>query len=207
MPPAPTTPMMVAERVLDSKKYSVWLAITGRICGMTPNRMAARRPPPLAVMPSTGRRSAVSIASENSLASAPASDAAIARTPAKGPRPTTPIQINAQISVSTLRTVSRLRRVKNVGGRVSHDVAGGKETERDGEERGEQGAEEGDRQGLAEGRQIEGEMTPGRGWRHEGDDGPEIAEPSPDAGRIELKRRRCPARRSPLQWRRRAASP
>src|SRR3712207_8566815 len=33
MPPAPTMPIMVEERVLDSKKYSAWPAITGSTCG------------------------------------------------------------------------------------------------------------------------------------------------------------------------------
>ena len=47
--------------------------------------------------------------SANSLPSAPKSDVAIASTPANGPRPTTLIQMSAQISVSTPRTASKNR--------------------------------------------------------------------------------------------------
>jgi hypothetical protein len=38
----------------------------------------------------------------------------MANAPAKGPSPTTLIQINAQINVSTLRNVSRLRRLRKL---------------------------------------------------------------------------------------------
>ena len=38
MPPAPTAPMIVAERVLDSQKESDWLRNTGSTCGSTPKR-------------------------------------------------------------------------------------------------------------------------------------------------------------------------
>ena len=55
--------------------------------------------------------SAASIASENSLPSAPESDTAIASTPANGPRPTTPTKTSAQIRASTPRMVSRQRRI------------------------------------------------------------------------------------------------
>ncbi len=72
--------------------------------------MRCRPEPPEATTPSPGRRSQVSIASENSLPSAPKSEHAIASAPAKGPRPTTLIQISAQISTSTERITSRPRR-------------------------------------------------------------------------------------------------
>ena len=49
--------------------------------------------------------------SDISLAKAARSAEAIASAPANGPSPTTLIQISAQISVSMLRMVSRLRRV------------------------------------------------------------------------------------------------
>ncbi len=63
IPPAPTTPRMVAERVLLSKKYSAWASITGATCGRMPKRMAARRPPPAATTPSACFFSAFSMAS------------------------------------------------------------------------------------------------------------------------------------------------
>ena len=53
-------PMMVADRVLDSKKYSNWLANTGSTCGTRPKRMASHHPPPLASTPSTRWRCALS---------------------------------------------------------------------------------------------------------------------------------------------------
>src|SRR5262245_30341810 len=43
MPPAPTTSRMVAERVLDSKKYRIWLNSTGSTCGRIPKRITCRR--------------------------------------------------------------------------------------------------------------------------------------------------------------------
>ena len=63
-------------------------------------------------MPSTGRLSEASIASENSLPKEPMSEMAMASTPAKGPSPTTFTQISAQTSVSTPRSVSKPRRAK-----------------------------------------------------------------------------------------------
>ena len=62
--------------------------------------------------PSTGLLSDASIASEKSLPNDPMSDVAMASTPAKGPSPTTLIQISAHTSVSTPRRVSKPRRVK-----------------------------------------------------------------------------------------------
>ncbi len=110
MPHAPTMPMIVAERVLDSKKYRTWLARTGSTPGMSPKRIRWSDEPPDASTPSAGLRSQVSIASENSLPKAPKSEHAMASAPAKGPRPTTLIQISAQISTSTERITSRPRR-------------------------------------------------------------------------------------------------
>src|SRR5262245_12414555 len=40
---APTTPRMVAERVLDSKKYRIWLNSTRSTCGRIPKRITCRR--------------------------------------------------------------------------------------------------------------------------------------------------------------------
>ena len=61
-------------------------------------------------MPSAGRLSEASIASENNFPNVPKSDMAIARMPANGPRPTTLMKISAQISTSTPRIASRKRR-------------------------------------------------------------------------------------------------
>ena len=74
-----------------------------------PKRKACSVPPPEAVTPSCALRSAVSIASQKSLPKAPKSEQAMASAPAKGPRPTTLIQISAQISTSTERTTSKTR--------------------------------------------------------------------------------------------------
>ena len=105
--------MMEALRVLDSKAYKTWLKSTGSNCGNMPNRTAATDEPPVDRTPSTGLSSAASMASENSLPKLPRSDMHSASTPAKGPRPTTLIQISAQIRMSTPRKVSKLRRAKN----------------------------------------------------------------------------------------------
>ena len=76
---------------------------------MSPNRTSAKPRPPAARTPSGCFLSADSMISANSLPSAPKSEVAIASTPANGPRPTTLIQIKAQISVSTPRTASKKR--------------------------------------------------------------------------------------------------
>src|SRR5271167_4132808 len=83
--------------------------MTGSTCGNSPNRTSARRRPPAARTPSCSLASADSMISANNLPSAPKSEVAIASTPANGPRPTTLIQMSAQISVSTPRTASKKR--------------------------------------------------------------------------------------------------
>src|SRR5882757_26001 len=112
MPPAPTMPMMLAERVFDSKEYRTWLASTGKISGRMPKRMPSAWLPPVDTMPSTGFRSAASIASEKSLPKEPMSAVMMASAPANGPSPTTLIQISAHTKMSTLRMVSSERREK-----------------------------------------------------------------------------------------------
>ena len=117
--------------------------------------------------PSTGRRSAVSIASDISLAKAPKSAEAIASAPANGPSPTTLIQISAQISVSMLRMVSRPRRVSEMQQPVGDDVARGEEAERHRQHRRRQRAEKRDRQRLPQRVEIEQEPVPGAGRRRQ----------------------------------------
>ena len=111
MPPAPTMPMMVAERVFDLEEVQ-HLARQHRK-DLAAGCRSGRRdslPPPVETMPSTGLRSAASIASEKSLPKVPMSEVMMASMPAKGPRPTTLTQISAQIRISTLRMVSSERR-------------------------------------------------------------------------------------------------
>ena len=107
----------------------------------------------------------------------------MARMPAKGPSPTTLIQMRAQISVSTLRTVSRKRRVTKRKTQLGDDVVRRQEAERQGKRRGQQRAEERDGERLRQRPEIDlklRERAEGRG-HHQLDELPEAAHAVGDA--------------------------
>ena len=124
--------------------------MTGSTCGSRPKRTAwtrCRRPN---VTPSTALPSAASMASEKSFPNAPKSEVMMASMPAKGPSPTTLIQMSAQISVSTLRIVSRNRRVTKRKTRLGMTLSRRQEAEQAGRAgRRQQRPEEGDGERLA----------------------------------------------------------
>ena len=123
-------------------------------------------------MPSTGLRSAASIASEKSLPKEPMSAVMMASAPANGPSPTTLIQISAHTRMSTLRMVSSERRDEEAHHALGGDVARGQQGQRQGQYGRRQRAEEGDGDGLEQRHAERPRMRPAArvGRQHQADD-------------------------------------
>jgi hypothetical protein len=112
MPPAPTSPRIVAARMLMSSTYSEVPTSAGITCGVTPVADSCTRVAPVDTIASRGPWRTSSIESASNFVAKPIVPIDSASTPGNGPSPTAATNSTAMISSGSARMSTRRVRPK-----------------------------------------------------------------------------------------------